>query len=619
MDVYWGGVGASAAVLDDRLPRLVGELRAGHGLATRCGMVAQACRHDAGESRWWSGDGIDVLFDGYVHGLGVRSVEEFLPELGQRVLDRAPLLVGDESGVFNVVVHRHVDRSLHLANDPSGLLPLYFAAHGEQFWFASHVHLAARALGAAPDLLGVTSKIVFGFPLGSRTLFDGIEHLNPGERVSWEPSSGSVVRCYPEVYFDRYEEHGPRESTAMWEALLAAVAPLRTGDGAIGVMLSEGFDSRLIAGALHHSGIPVSTFTHGTEGTRGARIVEQVSDAVGTELCFEPMASGYPADLAALRRQLFLADNLHIPYWSFGTEHFARSDVRAVTTGYALDTTIGGHAFYLTDVSNRRRAYQRFEGIVLQDLRLLTPHRIERLAGDLLDRARRPSKEAALARIRSYLAPEYADLLAGQVEQLGEEVDAELDRVRRSGSTLPSHLVQRYFLENRVRKHSFGQELTLRTANRVVVPSYEPVFMRLVSSVHPRHRLYHDAYIDMMRRHLRDLAKIENGGYGLPVTFPRVVLEASHVALKRLEERRVKEYLRTKGAAGVAWYRGVNFGDATARRADRFALEELLEDEGCVMDSGLRANLDRIRSYRGRVFLTPLFMGIELSEVFGNR
>ena len=96
---------------------------------------------------------------------------------------------------------------------------------------------------------------------------------------------------------------------------------------------------------------------------------------------FDPLDQGYPSDLGELRAQLALADNLHIPYWVHGARHFRATGVDVTTTGYALDTTLGAHAFASDRGTNLRRAIRRWEEIIRQDLGRVRDEDIEFLAG----------------------------------------------------------------------------------------------------------------------------------------------------------------------------------------------------------------------------------------------
>lgn len=617
MDVYGGGTGARAVQLReqlggqlDRLGLDLRELDGSSRWVTRWG-------DGTGETLHVEDDDVEVVFDGYLHHHGRASLREFLPDLAHRVIGGGRVLAGTESGIFNVVVRDKRTGTVHLANDPSGLLPLFHGRSDDGFWFTSHLYLAARTLDLEPDLMGVACMVTLGYTIGSRTYFAGVERLNPGELVTYRPDTAHITRRYPETYFATYREPDGDPTDAIWDALVSAARPDVDAGRSVGIMLSEGFDSRLIAGVYAHLGADLHTFTHATPGTAGTEIVRQVADRLGSTHTFDHLEAGFPSDLPDLRRQLALADNLHVPFWAPGAHHFRTTGVDVTTTGYALDTTLGAHALTTSRGSTTTRVLQRYREIALQDLGRTQDHHIETLAQHLLDQARAFDVETATARVHRFLSTDLADTIVSHLHHITDEITTEQQRIRDTSDGLASQVLQRYFLENRVRKYSYGQELTLRTENRVATPSYEPAFMRLMSSVPPRHRLNHRTYLRLLRRHLPELARIDSGAHALPPTYPRLALETSRFARKAHENRLITAYLASHGTNDLHQLRTVLFPDATGRQTPRFALEDLLERDHTPLNRETMASiLTRMRGYQMRLFHHSLYVGLELTEIF---
>lgn len=617
MDVFGGGTGQRA----HRLRTRVGGVLTGVGLAHRdLGVGSDLLTvwgDGTGETVHVETDDVEVLFDGYLHRHGGASLAAVLPELARRVITARPVLEGQESGLFNLVVQDKRTGDIHLTSDPSSLLPLLFSCTDDGFVFSSHLYLAARALDAPADPMGVACRVALGHTLGSRTVFRDIERLNPGELVTYRAATRRLERSYPEVYFAEQIEPGPDLTDRIWDALVDAARPVVEAAPTVGVMLSEGFDSRLVAGVLRHLGAHLHTFTHATEATMGTRMVRRVGERLGSRHTFDFLDDGFPADLDELRAQMLLADNLHVPYWGAGSKHFLHAGVDAVTTGYALDTTLGAHAFSSSRGSSRSRALQRYREIVLQDLGRVGDDQLESVAEDLLAQSIPTDPAWLLERVERFLAEDHAAEVAPYVEGIPDEVAAEHRRVAQSGSERPSQALQRYFLENRGRKYSFGQELTLRANRPLVAPCYEPAFMRLMSSVPPRLRMHHRAYLRLLRDHLPDLARIPSGAHALPPTYPRLVLETSRFAWKAYENRILDQFLASKGDRSVNHLRMVLFTEQTARQSPRLPLENVLARESVAINrEKMQATVDKVRSYDIRVFLPPTYLGLELTEIF---
>lgn len=617
MDIYVGAFGPPAASLSSAMDQRIVAAGLPHRLASVRSEMISVWSEGRGETAHLDTDDVEILFDGYLNGHGRPSIDEHLPLLAERLIrGDAPVAAG-ESGIFNLVVRDKRNDTIHLASDPSALFPLYFGQVGGGFVFGSHLYLLAKALGAAPDLLGTAFHVLGQFALGSRTDFEGIDRLCAGEAVTFDGRTGTLRRSHPEAYFTSYTDPAPDVADELWEALLAAARPAVEAGTSVGLMMSEGFDSRLVAGAYQRLGADLHTFTHGTEGTPGTAITREVVARLGSAHRFEPLAEGYPADLDRLRQQLLLTDNLHIPFWIHGSDHFRANDVGVTTTGYALDTTLGAHAFAAPVGSNVRRALDRYREILRQDLGRTSEAEIESAAARVLAATRTLDLVELGHRTRRFLAPDLAAAVAARIDEVPDAIEAEHDRLRAAGSPLDSQVVQRYFLENRGRRFSFGQELTLRAANRVVVPCYEPALLRALSRIHPRHRLNHKLYLQLLRRHVPQLARIRSGAHGMAPTYPRLVLETGRFGWKAYEERLVDRFMATQGAEGTPGVREVLFPEQTARQAQTFAIEQLFDRETMVINQEMmQLTVDKIRRYEIRVYPQSFYLGLELTQVF---
>jgi hypothetical protein len=238
----------------------------------------------------------------------------------------------------------------------------------------------------------------------------------------------------------------------------------------------------------------------------------------------------------------------------------------------------------------------------------------------VLLRSAEVDEERLAARVRRFLAPDVAESVVARLPELGDEVRAEVERLRASGSAAASLVVQRYFLENRVRRFSFGQELTLRSQVPIIVPAYEPTFLRVASAVPPRLRMQHLTYLRLFRRHLPDLARIPSGAHMLPMQLPRVVLESGRFLGLARDGRIAERYASTRGHLAETPIRGVLFADRSARQGDRLPMEGLGERGATSLNlEWIDRQVGKIRSHEIRVYLPVLYLPLELRQVFEGR
>ncbi len=157
------------------------------------------------------------------------------------------------------------DGQLVLARDPLGVKPLYWARHDGRV-------LAASELGAFPD--------------GMRA---DVEEFPPGH--FWTPDAGLVAFVdlhHDPLGLDRpvgppFAERGEAHE-AIREALVRAVGERMMADVPIGVFLSGGLDSSLVAAIMARTaepGKPIHSFAAGTPGSPDLAAARRVADDLG--------------------------------------------------------------------------------------------------------------------------------------------------------------------------------------------------------------------------------------------------------------------------------------------------------------------------------------------------
>jgi asparagine synthase (glutamine-hydrolysing) len=159
-------------------------------------------------------------------------------------------------------------RQLTLSRDPLGIKPLYLCRNPDPVgsWrlaFASEVRaLLASGLMKSPalDPVAVASVVWNGFVMGPGTIVKGIEHLWPGQVVTFD----GVGRQLSTTESWRYSpENGKTcDEQELRLAIRESVKEHLISDVPLGVFLSGGVDSSAIANlAQRVSGGPIDTFT----------------------------------------------------------------------------------------------------------------------------------------------------------------------------------------------------------------------------------------------------------------------------------------------------------------------------------------------------------------------
>ena len=181
-------------------------------------------------------------------GTDVEVLLHLYEEHGIGLLDRL-------NGQFAFALYDSGRRRLLLARDHFGVNPVYFTTVDGQFVFASEVKALLRhpAVPRRADLVGLDQILSLPGPVSPRTLFEGVESLKCGHFLLVEDGHTSLHEYwdldYPEgsAGEDGNGELEERHLEALADALRTSVRRRLRADVPVGVFLSGGLDSSLIA------------------------------------------------------------------------------------------------------------------------------------------------------------------------------------------------------------------------------------------------------------------------------------------------------------------------------------------------------------------------------------
>jgi asparagine synthase (glutamine-hydrolysing) len=165
-------------------------------------------------------------------------------EFGLSLLDRL-------EGQFAFALFDAHRRSLLLARDPAGIAPLFYAWRSNTLLFASEI----KALIDHPlverriDLTGLDQVVTLPGPVSPHTLFAGVRSLAPGHYLLMRDGD-PVERTYWDLDYPLAADTDSNEAADIGdlsERLRAAVATRLIADVPVGLYLSGGLDSSLIA------------------------------------------------------------------------------------------------------------------------------------------------------------------------------------------------------------------------------------------------------------------------------------------------------------------------------------------------------------------------------------
>lgn len=283
------------------------------------------------------------------HTLTTRSDTETIVHLYE---DHGADFVRKLRGMFAIAVWDTNARRLVLARDRMGVKPLYVAEGDFGLAFASEVKalIAGGLVEPRLDPVGAELFLAYGYVPGPRTMFAGVRKLDPATLLVWQDGDVVDERRYWTPWNGPAERGGSfqEDSEQLLELLRGAVRARMISDVPLGVMLSGGLDSSLIAALMaEHSSGPVETFSVGFEEDGRANELadaERVATRLGT--VHHPVLTSAVEHPELLDRALWHLEDPVADLSALGfllLSEVARAHVTVALSGQGADELLGGY------------------------------------------------------------------------------------------------------------------------------------------------------------------------------------------------------------------------------------------------------------------------------------
>jgi asparagine synthase (glutamine-hydrolysing) len=248
---------------------------ADHGVAlghTRLAIIDLA---GGAQPRVDAATGDALTFNGEIYGF--RALADELREAGVALRDRSDTevlfqlirrdgvrrAVARMDGMFAFAFRDGASGALYLVRDRFGEKPLYYGVANGQLIFASEAaallcHPAFRE--AEPDRLAAYRYLLFEYLPRTGSGWAGIEKLEPGTILTFVDGRISLDR-YWQPYIDPREVGANEATEQLGELLRQSVRRCLVADVPVGVFLSGGIDSSLIAALAAEASPDLTAFT----------------------------------------------------------------------------------------------------------------------------------------------------------------------------------------------------------------------------------------------------------------------------------------------------------------------------------------------------------------------
>ncbi len=285
-----------------------------------------------------------VLFDGELYGndSGKSDAQHML----DLYADRGSACVKLVDGAFNCLFLDKKKRSLEVVNDRFGLIPLYYSRINEKdLAFATEVKgiLEVPGVDRTRDDRSISDCFTYGYPLGTRSLFESITLLSPGSILSLDLRSRKVELTrywdYRELFVHRglYDERVTDEEVV--DALVDSVRKrTETHLDVLGLSLSGGLDTRSILAAMMGRARGVRSYTLGLKGCQDELFAAGIAKVAGTDHEFVELGAQYLGDFEAIANEMIrLSDGMFFPHEAtelLALEYFQKGQFKVLLRGH---------------------------------------------------------------------------------------------------------------------------------------------------------------------------------------------------------------------------------------------------------------------------------------------
>ncbi len=266
--------------------------------------------------------------------------------------ERGEGLLDALDGMFALALWDGRRRRLMLARDRLGQKPLYWWHGPTGLAFASEIDalLAWADAPRVPDPSALVAFLRFGYVPAPGTGFRGIRKLPPGHVLAFDAAEGRLdgPRRWWDIPRGPTEPGVPDEAwrERVRETLSEAVRPRLAADRPLGVLLSGGLDSSIVAAlAAEHGEGQLRTFTvrfgeRGWDESAYARAVAERYATNHTEVRVEPRCVEALEELVRRHGEPF-ADSSSVAVYALARE--ARRSIVVGLSGDGGDESFGGY------------------------------------------------------------------------------------------------------------------------------------------------------------------------------------------------------------------------------------------------------------------------------------
>lgn len=262
------------------------------------------------------------------------------------------------NGIFAFAALDREENKLYIVRDRFGVKPIYYQNVADGVAFSSEVRGLKLLTGCSYDVdrAGLGMFLSYRYTPSPYTLWSGVSRVEPGHVVTYDIISGQleVEHFVPPPPMVRFQGSENCAVSRYIELLTEAVQNQLLSDVPVGVLLSGGIDSALVAALAVKAGAQPTAFTVGFGDDHPEceiSYARHTADVLGLKhrVVSLDAESAWEALLPALAHtEEPLGTTSLVPMWYLSA--LAHQDVSVVLTGQGTDELFGGYRRYQGEI-----------------------------------------------------------------------------------------------------------------------------------------------------------------------------------------------------------------------------------------------------------------------------
>ncbi|MBP6786208.1 MAG: hypothetical protein KA170_01365 [Candidatus Promineofilum sp.] len=426
------------------------------------------------------------------------------------------------SGIYNQLIIDAATGDIRLHNDTFGLLACYFAQDGSALRVSNSLRLLRRGARLGLDELGVAEMFLFGgWTPTERIIIRDAQRMAAGTQYRFTlgngrpPAATRLTDTWTTV-IDEPVETVVGRICDLWNAALEThFDPI---DTPIGLLLSGGLDSRMVAGAAAARGKQLIGLTFGDLRSDEVLIAQQVAAATGAQWIPSGLDERFGFERLAFDRVNCVHETMYNLMWDANAPLLTAEGVRHFSTGATFETIFGGQK----DADKRRRLLKNLRQSVLGPWATSPATAAER--NEVAEAIRGIGRKRA----RHYaplLAEPYRSLITDNLAAAEREVAERVALIADAGPITAAQIRERFDSEHYQTHYSRNQERQLFSHGTVVLPTVDRDLANYLTNLPAGMKYDHALYYRVIRRLYPQLAAIPVPNLGVGVDKSQLQIE----------------------------------------------------------------------------------------------